>query len=621
MSYLKELLKENENVLGKNCVDGDYDIFEKKVLNNPNFSNAIPIMQPQAQQGIFRQLMQIDVNSKDKRSLYIHIPFCKTECSYCGFYLNPKKESVMQEYVDALITEINMAKAYGGIKNKPFHCIYFGGGTPTELEPEQIQRIMDAIRENFTFSADCEFTVESRFSSISDEKIETWVKAGMNRISLGVQSFDTNVRRKLGRINKKEAVLETLKKLVDDGRFTVVVDLMYGLPYQTFEIWQEDIRLLIESGVDGADIYQLVLYKNSQLRNKIDEGKIPYDFSNKEKFLFFEYAVKTLEEHSFVRLSTQHFAKDTRERNFYNFFAKNMASTFQLGSAAGGRWDGHSIMNHRDINKYLESAKEGNKPIAFMAKDISFSPLSNAIEVQMLKGYLNTKLLKELCQSPEEFELLLEIIKYLEDRKILEQKNDSVYNLTVLGQFWYTNLTLAIIDIIDKFIKKGKRVNLKEEIAKKLEENPDLTPGMLAKEFDVKEFEILTNLPQEVAKAVEGSKFDEIIQEVRGWGELLFVKITPSFVIEFKTNVANGTYGRGYYNFDMKDSAMGGHLKASDIEKIIFVSKKHMGILAHAIEFYDKDGEHIFKLFLTRNEKREILPEQLEAFKALKEKM
>ncbi len=164
-------------------------------------------------------------------------------------------------------------------------------------------------------------------------------------------------------------------------------------------------------------------------------------------------------------------------------------------------------------------------------------------------------------------------------------------------------------------------MNLREEIAKKLAEKPNLTPAALAKEFEVKEYEVLQNMPEEIAKAVDGSKFDEIIAEVRTWGELLFVKNTPSFIIEFKTKVPNGKYMQGYYNFDMKDSAMGGHLKANDIEKIIFVNKNVMGTLAHAIEFYRADGEHIFKLFLSRNEKREILPEQLKAFNELKSRL
>ncbi|PID29255.1 MAG: heme utilization cystosolic carrier protein HutX [Candidatus Cloacimonadota bacterium] len=161
-------------------------------------------------------------------------------------------------------------------------------------------------------------------------------------------------------------------------------------------------------------------------------------------------------------------------------------------------------------------------------------------------------------------------------------------------------------------------MGLREEIANKLSENGSLTPVELAKEFGVKEYEILQNLPEEIAKAVDANRFDEIIQEVRDWGELLFVKTTPSFIIEFKTKVANGKHMKGYYNFDMKDSPMGGHLKADDIEKIIFVSKKFMGLLSHSIEFYRADGEVIFKLFLSRNEKREILPEQLEAFKKMK---
>lgn len=164
-------------------------------------------------------------------------------------------------------------------------------------------------------------------------------------------------------------------------------------------------------------------------------------------------------------------------------------------------------------------------------------------------------------------------------------------------------------------------MNLKEKIEKMLDSNKELDSLNLSEELKIPEYEVLQNMPYEYAKAVDADKFDEIINEVTTWGELLFVKITPSFVIEVKAKIPKGSYGHGYYNFNMKDSPIGGHLKASDIDKIIFISKKHMGMLSHSIQFFNEKGEHIFKLFLTRNNKREILPEQLELYNNLKSKI
>ena len=125
---------------------------------------------------------------------------------------------------------------------------------------------------------------------------------------------------------------------------------------------------------------------------------------------------------------------------------------------------------------------------------------------------------------------------------------------------------------------------------------------------------------EEIEKVVDGSKFDEIIEDISTWGKILMIKITPSFVIEIKDFMPTGTYGHGYYNFDSKGSSISGHLKTSDIEKIIFSSKVHRGMLSHSVNFNDANGENIFKVFVTRDENREILKEQFDKFVALRDR-
>ena len=159
---------------------------------------------------------------------------------------------------------------------------------------------------------------------------------------------------------------------------------------------------------------------------------------------------------------------------------------------------------------------------------------------------------------------------------------------------------------------------MKENIKKLIEENPNISSSEIAKMLEVKEYEVLQNMPLEIAKAVDGKYFDDIIKDVATWGDVLFIKITPSFIIEFKTSISQGTYGRGYYNFDMKNSPLGGHLKVSDIQKIIFITQKFHGLLTRSIQFFDASGEHIFKLFVARDEKQKPLESQVAFFELLK---
>ena len=148
--------------------------------------------------------------------------------------------------------------------------------------------------------------------------------------------------------------------------------------------------------------------------------------------------------------------------------------------------------------------------------------------------------------------------------------------------------------------------------------NPELTTLEIAKELKISEYEVLQNIDKNIAKAVDSKHFDEIIEDISTWGKILMIKITPSFVIEINDNMPLGTYGHGYYNFDSKESSISGHLKVSNIDKIIFLSKKHRGMISHSVVFYDAKGEHIFKVFVRRDENRELLVSQVEKFMALK---
>ncbi|MFY9105528.1 heme utilization cystosolic carrier protein HutX [Aliarcobacter cryaerophilus] len=129
----------------------------------------------------------------------------------------------------------------------------------------------------------------------------------------------------------------------------------------------------------------------------------------------------------------------------------------------------------------------------------------------------------------------------------------------------------------------------------------------------------IEEINEDLEKVVDGSKFDEIIEDISKWGKILMIKITPSFVIEIKDFMPTGTYGHGYYNFNTKGSSISGHLKANDIEKIVFSSKVHRGMLSHSVSFNDANGENIFKVFVTRNENKEIIKDQFDKFIALRD--
>ncbi len=162
-------------------------------------------------------------------------------------------------------------------------------------------------------------------------------------------------------------------------------------------------------------------------------------------------------------------------------------------------------------------------------------------------------------------------------------------------------------------------MGLKQQIQDHIKQNDNWTVAKVAKALEIKDIDVLLNLPNEVASVANGDKFDEIIKDIENWGEVLVVKNTPNFIMEIKTKISSGSYQRGYYNFT-HDAPLSGHLKADAIDKIIFLSAKAvMGMLSHCVLFLDKDGQDIFKIYVSRDEKRDFIKPQLEAYLKLKE--
>ncbi|WP_422467199.1 radical SAM protein [Endozoicomonas sp. ALC013] len=176
-------------------------------------SGSIPVPAGQTQ-AMYRQLMDSPANPQlltdSKRLAYIHIPFCRTHCSYCGFFQNTTKKDEIARYVDYLEREIRLSAQDAWTQGGLFHGVYFGGGTPTDLTPEQIIRLGNAVCESLPLANDVEMTFEGRFHGFDNDKIAACLESGFNRFSLGAQSFNTTIRRRMSRIDSGEFLLERL---------------------------------------------------------------------------------------------------------------------------------------------------------------------------------------------------------------------------------------------------------------------------------------------------------------------------------------------------------------------------------------------------------------------------
>ena len=185
-------------------------------------------------------LQEFALQPAQPTALYLHIPFCNLRCSYCSFYRNPFEAEQVEEYVQALLAELDFLQQQGVFAKQRPEAVFFGGGTPSVLNPAQISALLNKIHSVAKLADDCEVTFESSIYDLSADKLAACIDGGVNRFSFGVQAFDTHLRRSLGRLNAKEEVTGKLEEVAAKG-VKVIIDLIYGLNGQTQAMLLNDI--------------------------------------------------------------------------------------------------------------------------------------------------------------------------------------------------------------------------------------------------------------------------------------------------------------------------------------------------------------------------------------------
>ncbi len=212
--------------------------------------------------------------------LYLSVPFCRTKCSYCNFASDVFSKAVFARYVDRVCADIacaeQTAKHMGGRFERLLDSVYLGGGTPTILEVAQLERLFVAIRQNFELLPEAEITVECAPGTLKPEIIDTMRECGVNRVSLGVQSFVDEEARAVGRLHTRAKVLEDIALLHSAGMANINIDLIAGLPHQTADSWNISLMQTIATGVPHVSVYMLEVDEDSRLGSELIAGGTRY---------------------------------------------------------------------------------------------------------------------------------------------------------------------------------------------------------------------------------------------------------------------------------------------------------------------------------------------------------
>jgi oxygen-independent coproporphyrinogen-3 oxidase len=219
-------------------------------------------------------------NSDNALGLYVSIPFCRSKCTYCNFASGVYPASEHARYVERLIEDLSAASRWAAEMGlelpRTVDTVYLGGGTPSLLAPELLERLFDAMRASFDFHAEAEITVECAPGQIADEMLEAFQTVGVNRVSLGVQSFIDREAQVSGRLHNRETVLKDLERLRGAGIANLNVDLIAGLAGQTFSSWEDSLTVLLDSGVPHASVYMLEVDEDSRLGREMLSGGARY---------------------------------------------------------------------------------------------------------------------------------------------------------------------------------------------------------------------------------------------------------------------------------------------------------------------------------------------------------
>ncbi len=255
--------------------------------------------------------------------LYISVPFCRTKCSYCNFASDVFSKSAYESYVARLLEDIGgsgkLAADLGCTLEEPVDSLYLGGGTPSILEGPQLLRVFSAVRSQFAVTPDAEVTVECAPGTLTPALIQTLLQCGVNRVSLGVQSFVDQEAQSVGRLHERETVLEEISRLREVGLTNISIDLIAGLPHQTSESWAFSVSETIATGVPHASVYMLEVDDDSRLGRELIAGGaryhahfVPDDDATAD---FYQQACETLDSAGIQQYEISNFARAAVERN------------------------------------------------------------------------------------------------------------------------------------------------------------------------------------------------------------------------------------------------------------------------------------------------------------------
>ena len=293
-------------------------------------------------------------------ALYIHIPFCDHKCIYCDFYSIITSDNI-SSFLQSLKKEIKYyAENYSS--NRIITSIFFGGGTPSLMQPEYLEEIISSIAENYTVSTEAEITMETNPGTVDKDKLQKFRSSGINRISIGVQSFNDDELKFLTRVHNSNTAVETLHIASEVGFENISLDLIFNLPKQTKQIWLSNLKQAIQLPIKHISTYSLILERGTILNKMVLDGKVKMQSDDHDADLY-ETTIEFLTQNGFYQYEVSNFAKPGYECNHNNAYWQ-YKDYLGLGTSAHSFVDGKRWWNFSSLKRYISEIDTNGNAIA-----------------------------------------------------------------------------------------------------------------------------------------------------------------------------------------------------------------------------------------------------------------
>ncbi|MBK7096119.1 MAG: radical SAM family heme chaperone HemW [Saprospiraceae bacterium] len=360
--------------------------------------------------------------------IYIHIPYCRKKCSYCNFYFLVSMKTV-KPFVDSLLNEIEITKEY--LIKKELKSIYFGGGTPSVLQTNDLQRILNKIEEIYTYNNNIEITLEANPDDITEAYIKKIVEVGINRLSIGVQSFSDSELKLFGRTHDSSSAINAIKISKEYGIENLNIDLIFGVPGSDRLSWKKNLDIFLDLNVDHLSCYNLTVENKTAISHQIKKGLVKgiNDEISSEQFTD---TIDYLCEMGFEHYEISNYAKNGRYAIHNTNYWKG-EHYLGLGPSAHSYNGEYRQWNISNLRQYIQSTGKGNLPIGL--EKLSNSDKYNEYIMTGLRTMWGIDLKHILQFDKEIVQTFLENINSFIDNGYVAQNNDK-YFLTKTGKLF-----------------------------------------------------------------------------------------------------------------------------------------------------------------------------------------